>query len=165
MNLQGKCDPKLRAVITLAHHPTHPPTHPPTHTHTTTTPAPRHPDPSHSLTRTPRRFGFVELPQHLSRAEATTLRAEFDNTLDLAYSHRPFTGEERHWSMVLGPSAPLFAKLPEDARFCGVAEQACGAEAFLLALGVNRMASTATDWHAECAPAPSHSFSNRPVVS
>lgn len=42
-------------------------------------------------------FGFVILRQFFTADEVATLSAEFETGLNLAYTHRPFDGSERHW--------------------------------------------------------------------
>ena len=93
-----------------------------------------------------RTFGFVVLRNLFTADEVATLRAEYEEELDLVYADQPFTGETRYWTMMLHPRRPLFAGLLEDDRFCSVAEQLYGPDAIGICTDANRYVGD-THWH------------------
>ena len=91
-------------------------------------------------------FGFVVMRQVFTAAELETLNGEFIRELEAAYGHAPFDGSKRHWKMMLGPDTPFFAGLPEDERFCVVAEQLYGEDVIAIGSDANRYVGD-TRWH------------------
>jgi len=93
-----------------------------------------------------RTFGFATLRALFSPGEVETLRQEFEEELDLVYADQPFTGETRHWTMMLSPRTPLFASLLEDQRFYSIAEQVYGDDVIGIGTDANRYVGD-TRWH------------------
>ena len=91
-------------------------------------------------------FGFVILGQFLNAEETETLSTEFEKGLDLAYEHQPFDGTKRHWTRMMGPESPLFARLLEDERFWSVTAQLYGDDAFAVSSDASRYVGD-TQWH------------------
>ncbi|MDA0839982.1 MAG: phytanoyl-CoA dioxygenase family protein [Planctomycetota bacterium] len=91
-------------------------------------------------------FGFVILRDFFSSKEMETISDEFERGLDAAYSHETFDGTKRQWTPLLGPETPLYARLPEDPRFCDVAGQLCGEDCFLVVCDGNRYVGD-SGWH------------------
>jgi hypothetical protein len=91
-------------------------------------------------------FGFIVLRQFFTLDEVSTLRAEFEKGLDLAYRHRPFDGSERHWVSQMGPETPFYAHLLEDQRFWSITAQLYGEDAFATGTDANRYVGN-TGWH------------------
>ena len=93
-----------------------------------------------------RTFGFATLRGLFSPGEIETLRQEFEEELDFVYADQPFTGESRHWTMMLGPRTPFYASLLEDERFYSVAEQIYGEDVIGIGTDANRYVGD-TRWH------------------
>ena len=91
-------------------------------------------------------FGFVVLPQVFTATERQIIDVEYETGLNLAYKDLAFTGEKRHWAMMLGPATPFFAGLLEDPRFCGIAEQLYGEDVFAVGCDANRYVGDSS-WH------------------
>jgi hypothetical protein len=91
-------------------------------------------------------FGFVTLPQVFTAAERKIIDTEYETGLNLAYQQIPFTGEKRHWTMMLSPETPFFSGLPEAPRFCDVAEQLYGEDVFAVGCDANRYVGDSA-WH------------------
>ena len=91
-------------------------------------------------------FGFVVLRQVFTDDEVTTLRAEFEKGLDLAYQHHPFDGSERHWTPQMGSDTPFYANLLEDQRFWSITAQLYGEDAIAVGTDANRYIGD-TRWH------------------
>ena len=69
-------------------------------------------------------LGFLIFRQLLNQDELNRIQEEFEAAMAAAYRHAPFDGTRRHWLPMMGPETPFFTSLPEDPRFCDVAEQA-----------------------------------------
>tara|TARA_B100001123_G_scaffold76568_1_gene86518 strand:- start:103 stop:645 length:543 start_codon:yes stop_codon:yes gene_type:complete len=93
-----------------------------------------------------RTFGFVVLRQLFTAEEVETLRGEYELELDRVYQDQPFDGSERHWTMMLGDTTPLFATLLEGPRFCEVAEQMYGDDVIGIGCDANRYVGHSR-WH------------------
>ena len=91
-------------------------------------------------------LGFVIFRQLLNPEELNTIQEEFETAMEAAYRHAPFDGTRRHWLPMMGPETPFFTSLPEDPRFCGVAEQLYGDDVFLVVSDANRYVGN-TGWH------------------
>ena len=91
-------------------------------------------------------FGFIILRNVFTEAELATLNDEFERGLNAAYTDTPFDGSERHWDILTGPDTPFFASLPEDPRYCEVAEQLFGDDCFPITSDANRYVGN-TRWH------------------
>jgi hypothetical protein len=94
-----------------------------------------------------RTFGFVILRNHFTQAEVAALQREAAAELELQYRHMPFDGTRRHWcTMNHDERTPTFARLLEDERFFGVAEQLHG-RALPVWCDANRYVDPETGWH------------------
>ncbi|MCZ6677966.1 MAG: phytanoyl-CoA dioxygenase family protein [Candidatus Poribacteria bacterium] len=92
-------------------------------------------------------FGFLILRQVLSPDELKTINTEFE--LRLASTKRYTSPDDRPAYMSwpnLGPETPFFARLPEDSRICGVAEQLYGEDAIGLSCNAGSYVNE-TRWH------------------
>lgn len=95
-----------------------------------------------------RTFGFVVLRDIFQTDEVDILRNEYEEELERVYAHDPFTGEKRHWTMMLDSHTPLFRSLLEDERFCSVAEQLYGDDVIGVGTDANRYVGD-TVWHSD----------------
>ena len=84
--------------------------------------------------------------QLFSPDEVSTLRAEFETGLDLAYAHEAFDGSKRQWVPQMGPHTPFYAHLLEDERFWSITAQLYGEDALGLGVDANRYVGD-TLWH------------------
>ncbi|MDE0314140.1 MAG: phytanoyl-CoA dioxygenase family protein [Candidatus Poribacteria bacterium] len=91
-------------------------------------------------------LGFLVFPQLFNQDELDTIHKEFEASMAAAYRHMPFDGTRRHWLPMMGPKTPFFANLPEDPRFCAVAEQLYGEDVFCIVSDANRYVGN-TGWH------------------
>jgi len=78
---------------------------------------------SHEQIRQFHTFGFLVFRNLFSEDELNIIKDEFEKAMDSAYNHDPFDGSRRHWLPMLSSETPFFSNLPEDRRFCDVAEQ------------------------------------------
>ncbi len=91
-------------------------------------------------------FGFLIFRQLFSQDELNTIHQEFEGAMETAYHHAPFDGTRRHWLPMMGPETPFFTNLPEDSRFCEVAEHLYGEDVFFVVSDANRYVGNTT-WH------------------
>jgi hypothetical protein len=94
-----------------------------------------------------RAFGFVVLRGYFSPDEVSALRRESVEELDRQHRHQPFDGSLRHWCCMNDDErVPLSARLLEDERFLGVAEQLHG-KVLPVWCDANRYVHALTGWH------------------
>ena len=98
-------------------------------------------------------FGFVVLRDLFTTDEVETLRQKYEAELDLVYADKPFTGEERYWTMMFHPRRPLFYSLLEDERFSAVAQQMYGDDVIGIGCDANHYVGD-TGWHPDHAADP-----------
>ncbi len=101
---------------------------------------------SHEQIRQFHTFGFLVFRNLFSEDELNIIKDEFEKAMDSAYNHDPFDGSRRHWLPMLSSETPFFSNLPEDRRFCDVAEQLYGDDVYCIVSDANRYVGN-TAWH------------------
>ncbi|MDA1088629.1 MAG: phytanoyl-CoA dioxygenase family protein [Verrucomicrobia bacterium] len=91
-------------------------------------------------------FGYHVFRNLFSPDELAEIRREFDESMADQYSHRPYDGSERHWTVMMDEDTPLFASLMEDPRFLEPARQLFGPEVLGIIVDANRYTGN-TGWH------------------
>jgi ectoine hydroxylase-related dioxygenase (phytanoyl-CoA dioxygenase family) len=91
-------------------------------------------------------FGYLVMRNVFSSDELAVINREFDQTLTSQYTHAPYDGTKRHWSMMMDEDTPLFAQLLEDPRFLLPARQFFGPDVLGIAIDANRYTGN-TGWH------------------
>ncbi|MCE9613618.1 MAG: phytanoyl-CoA dioxygenase family protein [Lentisphaerae bacterium] len=93
-----------------------------------------------------RTFGYLVFRNLFSTEELAVIQHEFDQALTSQYTHRPYDGSKRHWTMMMDEDTPFFASLLEDPRFLAPARQCYGPDVLGVAIDANRYTGN-TGWH------------------
>ncbi|MDA0989171.1 MAG: phytanoyl-CoA dioxygenase family protein [Verrucomicrobia bacterium] len=91
-------------------------------------------------------FGYLVWRNFFSASELDAINREFDQAMTDQYSHRPYDGTERHWTVMMDEETPTFAGLLEDSRFLGAAHQFFGPDVVGVIVDANRYTGN-TGWH------------------
>ena len=95
-------------------------------------------------------FGYLVFRNFFTPDEVQTLNREFDQTLTRQYTHMPYDGTKRHWSMMMDEDTPLFASLLESPRFLTPARQMYDDDVLGICVDANRYTGN-TGWHVDTA--------------
>lgn len=93
-----------------------------------------------------RTFGYLVFRNLFSADELAVINREFDQAMTSQYTHSPYNGTKRHWTVMMDEETPFFASLLEDPRFLGPARDCFGPDVLGVAVDANRYTGN-TGWH------------------